>query len=60
VAEQKTVIEIVRFEGGEVVQEVDVTGHGEGYIQRCEAGMNINLNHREYFTRRATKEQPHA
>ena len=56
-SEQKTVIEIVKFDGGEVVQEVDVTGQCEGYIARCESGMNINLNHREYFTRRTTKER---
>ena len=50
-----TVIEIVRFDTQEVVKEVDVTGHCESYIERCEAGININLNHNEYYTRRSER-----
>lgn len=51
----KTVISIVKMDTGEVVKEVDVTGQSEGFIERCEAGININLNHGEYFTRRDSK-----
>jgi hypothetical protein len=56
----KTTIEIVGFDNGEVVEEIDVSGRNENYVDRCEAGMNINLNHEEYFTRRTTKERSNA
>ena len=50
----ETFVEIVRFSNGEVVDKIDVSGRNERYIERCEAGININLNHEEYFTRKAT------
>jgi len=52
----KQVIEIVAFKDGKVVQEVDVTRYSEKVKQYCERGMNINLNHKDYFTRQVNKE----
>lgn len=52
----KTVIEIVNFASGEVVKEVDITGYSETNADKCERGMNRNLNHEEYFTRTVSKE----
>lgn len=43
-------LEIVRMEGSKVVKRFDVTDKGERGIERLERGVNINLNHNEYFT----------
>jgi hypothetical protein len=43
-------LEIVKMEGNKVVKRFDVTGKGERGIERLERGVNINLNHNEFFT----------
>jgi len=50
------VVEVVKFATGEVVHEVDITGYSETNADKCERGMNRNLNTEEYFTRRTDKE----
>ncbi len=50
-----TVIEIVSFSTGEVVHEVDITGYSETNADKCERGMNRNLNLEEYYTRKTEK-----
>ena len=47
----KKVIQIVEFGTEKVVHEVNVEGHSEKQIDRIDSGMNINLNHSQYFTR---------
>lgn len=46
----KTYIEIRKIDTDEVVKRVDVTDRSERSIERVEDGMNINLNHAEYYT----------
>ncbi|MBP7845897.1 MAG: hypothetical protein KA007_00485 [Candidatus Pacebacteria bacterium] len=47
----KKYIEIVRDNTGVVVNRLDVTGKSERSIERCEDGVLINLNHKEFHTR---------
>lgn len=46
----KNYIEIIRKSDKVVVKRIDVTGSGERSIDRTEMGVNINLNHNEYYT----------
>lgn len=46
---QKHIVEIVRHEGGEVVRRMSYDS--ERQADRAEDGVNINLNHDEYYTR---------
>jgi len=43
-------IEIIHTKSGVVTHRIDVTGKSERSIERAEAGVNINLNHKEYHT----------
>jgi len=43
-------IEVVAFDGKQVVMRMDVTGKPERQIDRIESGININLNHEDYYT----------
>jgi len=43
-------LEIVKMEGNKVVKRFDVTGKGERGTERLERGVNINLNHEEFYT----------
>lgn len=47
----KSVIQVVEYKTKEVVEEIDVTGRSVRSIDRIDDGININLNHEEYFTR---------
>lgn len=42
------IVEIIRAEDGTVVKSM--TAHSEHQAQRIDAGVNINLNHEEYYT----------
>ena len=44
-------IQIVHFKTGKVVKEISVTGKSERQIQKIDDGININLNHEQFFTR---------
>lgn len=44
-------IEVVRFKDDVVIHSLDVTGKNEKAIDKIDSGMNINLNHEEYYTR---------
>lgn len=46
----KKYIEIRRHDNDEVIHRVDVTGRSDRSIERVDDGMNINLNHSEYYT----------
>lgn len=43
-------LEIIRYKGGEVVKRIDVTGKSQHNIDRIDSGMNMNLNHTDYYT----------
>lgn len=43
-------IEVRKYDGDEVVHSIDVAGKSERQIERIEDGMNINLNHEEFYT----------
>lgn len=43
-------LEIVQKFTKEVVKRLDVSDKGERQRDRIEMGMNINLNHKDYFT----------
>lgn len=43
-------LEIIKTDTKEVVKRIDVTDKSERTIERTEMGMNINLNHAEYYT----------
>lgn len=47
----KKYIEIVEFATGDVIKRLDVTGKSEREIELIDNGVNINLNHNDYFTR---------
>lgn len=53
-----TYLEIRKRENDEVVKRIDVTDKSERQIDRCEMGMNINLNHEEYYTEQNTNKTP--
>lgn len=46
----KKYIEIRRHDNDEVIHRVDVTGKSDRSVERIDDGMNINLNHSEYYT----------
>jgi len=46
----KKYIEIIKFETKEVVKRMDITGKGEVQIDKIDDGLNINLNHEEFYT----------
>lgn len=46
-----TYIEVVNKADKRVIHRIDVTGKSERAIDRVDDGLNINLNHVEYFTR---------
>jgi hypothetical protein len=46
----KKVIQVISYESGEIVHEVDVTGRSERNVDRVESGINRNLNHDQYYT----------
>lgn len=48
-------VEIVKFESGEVVKSFSQLGDFEA--ERVENGVNINLNHEQYYTRIVTEEE---
>lgn len=52
-----TYIEIVSHDGSEVVKRFEATG-GQRSIDRTEAGVQINLDHKNYFTRQVVSETP--
>lgn len=44
-------IEIVEKSTNKATPRIDVTGGSERGIERVEDGVNINLNHNEFYTR---------
>lgn len=44
-------IEIVLYDTNKVVKRIDVKNRSEKQIDKIEDGLNINLNHDQYFTR---------
>lgn len=51
----KKYLEIVAYENEEVIRQMDVTEKTDREIDKIESGLNINLNHSEYFTRLKTE-----
>lgn len=51
-------LEIRKYEGNEVVKRMDVTSMSERKIDRIDSGMNINLNHKEYYTTTVSYSEP--
>lgn len=47
-----TAIEIVDRETREVIESFDVEGDTDRAIDKLEAGININLDHQRFLTRR--------
>lgn len=48
-------IEIVETSSGDVVHFVDVTDSSPRRVEKIEDGININLDHDNYFTRIAER-----
>jgi hypothetical protein len=48
--EKKKYIEIIKMSGNVVIKRMDVTVRADRQIERIESGVNINLNHNEFFT----------
>lgn len=46
----KKYLEIISYKEKSVVKRLDVTNESERNIERIETGININLNHDEYYT----------
>ncbi len=49
-------IEIVCYETGEVIKRYDVTDKSERQRDKFDSGLNINMNHDEYYTRETESE----
>lgn len=49
----KTVIQIIKYSSGEVAHQVDVTGKIERQIEKIDRGLNVNLNHNDFYTTEA-------
>ena len=47
----KKYLEVVKSSTEEVVKSIDVTDSSDRYIEKMEIGLNINLNHDQYYTR---------
>ncbi len=45
-----TYIEIQQYKTGKVVKRFDVTGKSGRMIDKFDGGLNINLNHNEFYT----------
>ena len=43
-------IEVKTYDDGGVVNRLDVSGKTDRSVDTIEAGMNINLNHDQYYT----------
>ena len=43
-------IEIISFKTKKIVKIIDCKGKSERYINKVDDGININLNHQEYYT----------
>lgn len=50
-------LEILCFEKKEVHQRINISSISERRIKKLENGMNINLNHNEYYTRQIESEE---
>lgn len=46
-----TYVEVLERATKKVIERIDVSDRGESSMDRVERGLNINLNHRDYFTR---------
>lgn len=42
-------LEIKKYENNEVVKRIDVSDSSDRTIERVESGMNMNLNHEQYY-----------
>jgi len=47
----KKYLEVVKSDTEEVVKSIDVTDSSDRSIEKMEIGLNINLNHGQYYTR---------
>lgn len=58
----KRYIRVIEYKSDKVVKSIDVTGKSERQIDKIDRGLNINLNHEEYYTLdvtiESTKQQP--
>lgn len=43
-------LEVKSYDNGEVVKRIDVSNESDRSIDRIERGMNINLNHKDFYT----------
>lgn len=57
-ATKYTYVEVVRFKGLKTVHRIDVTGKTDREYERIERGLNINLNHKEYYTCTDSYDEP--
>lgn len=48
---ERRVIEVVAVANGAVVRTIDVSHIGERGRERCERGLNVNLDHTRFHTR---------
>ena len=46
----KKYISVVQYKTAEVVKRIDVTGKTERQIDSIDSGLNVNLNHEEFYT----------
>lgn len=45
-----TYLEIKSYQDGKVVKRIDITGKSETNVAKIDNGININLNHAEFYT----------
>lgn len=46
----KLIIQVISYESGQSVKELDCTGKTERQVQTIENGMNRNLDHERFYT----------
>jgi len=49
-------LEIRKYHGDIVVRRIDVTGKSTNQVCKIDDGININLNHAEYYTKATSSE----
>lgn len=45
-----TYLEIIQYNSGNVIKRMDLSGKTDNEIDKIDSGLNINLNHNEYYT----------
>ena len=43
-------LQIIEYETNKIIKDIDITGRGPRQIQSLDDGININLDHKRFYT----------